>query len=165
VLTWSKPATPDVTSSAQRSSRSRRLRLAPRLLVLALAVATAPACDEKLSEIAGPTPGLEPTFSSLQREIIAPVCSVCHTNVGRVPAGGLNLLPDVAYANLVNVPSRAKSGAILVIPGDPDGSYLVQKLAGAAGIVGARMPRNGTPLTEGQLLIVRRWIQLGARND
>lgn len=164
-MTWSKPATLDMASSAQHSSRPRRLRLAPRLLLLALAVAAAPACDEKLSEIAGPTPGLEPTFSSLQREIITPVCSVCHTNVGRTPAGGLVLLADVAYANLVNVPSRFKSGAILVIPGDPDGSYLVQKLTGAAGIVGLRMPRNGTPLTEGQLLIVRRWVQLGARND
>jgi hypothetical protein len=154
-----------MVSSAQHSSRSRRLRLAPRLLLLALAAATATACDEKLSDIAGPTPGLEPTFSSLQREIITPVCSVCHTNVGRAPAGGLNLLADVAYANLVNVPSRAKSGAILVIPGDPEGSYVVQKLTGAAGIVGARMPRTGAPLTDGQILIIKRWIQLGARND
>jgi hypothetical protein len=164
-LTRSNPDSPDVTSSTPRSLRSRPLRLALRLLLLALATATASACDEKLSDIAGPTPGLEPTFSSLQREIITPICSVCHTNAGRVPAGGLILLPDVAYANLVNVPSRAKSGAILVIPGDPDGSYLVQKLTGAAGIVGGRMPRTGAPLTEGQILIIKRWIQLGARSD
>jgi hypothetical protein len=53
-----------------------------------------------------------------------------------------------------------------VIPGDPDNSYLVQKLEGTQGIIGQRMPRTGGPyLTSGQMLVIRRWIQLGARND
>jgi hypothetical protein len=54
----------------------------------------------------------------------------------------------------------------LVIPGDPDNSYLVHKVEGAPGIVGQRMPRTAGPfLTPGQILILRRWIALGARND
>jgi hypothetical protein len=66
----------------------------------------------------------------------------------------------------VSVPSTNKSGAVRVIPGDPDNSYLVHKLEGSPGIVGERMPRTAGPfLTASQMLVIRRWIQLGANND
>jgi hypothetical protein len=52
------------------------------------------------------------------------------------------------------------------VPGNPDASYLIQKLEGAPGIVGQRMPRtNGPFLTPGQISIIRRWIELGAQNN
>ena len=39
----------------------------------------------------------------------------------------------------------------------------LQKLEGAPGIVGRRMPFSGAPfLTDGQILILRRWIAIGA---
>jgi len=131
------------------------------------------ACDEKLSDIAGPSPDLEPTFSSIQHEIIETTdrsgraaCTQCHTDIGRTPSGGLNLRSDIAYSSLVGVASRGKAGAVRVIAGDPDNSYLLHKLEGTTDIVGERMPRTGGPyLTPGQLLIIRRWIALGARND
>ena len=79
-----------------------------------------------------------------------------------IPPAGLNLMHDVAYDQLVNVPSR-KARAIRVAPGDPDNSYLIHKIEGRSGIVGVRMPFNGPPfLTDGQILIIRRWIELGA---
>jgi hypothetical protein len=78
----------------------------------------------------------------------------------------MNLRHDLAYATLVGIASRGKAGAIRVIPGDPDSSYIVQKLEGTPGIVGERMPRTGGPyLTEGQISIIKRWIETGARND
>jgi len=128
------------------------------------------ACDEKLSTFAGPTPSLEPTFASIQREIFESTdsagrtaCTSCHSSTGRAPSGGLNLNHDVAYDQLVSAPVRQKPGAVRVIPGDPDNSYLIQKLEGATGITGRRMPQNGPPyLTDNQILIVRRWIALGA---
>jgi hypothetical protein len=50
-----------------------------------------------------------------------------------------------------------------VDPGNPDRSYMVHKIEGRAGIVGRRMPFNGPPyLTDGQILIMRRWIERGA---
>jgi hypothetical protein len=53
-----------------------------------------------------------------------------------------------------------------VIAGNPGGSYLVQKLEGAADIVGLRMPRNGPPyLTDAQVAMIRQWIQNGALNN
>jgi hypothetical protein len=78
---------------------------------------------------------------------------------------GLNLEHDVAYANLVNVASRQKSGATRVIPGDPNNSYLVHKLEGSADIVGVRMPRGGPYLTDGQIAVIRRWIAEGAADN
>ena len=76
------------------------------------------------------------------------------------------LTENVSYANLVGRPSADKPGAVRVIPGDPNGSYLVQKLEGAPGIVGDRMPRTGGPfLTESQIRIIRQWIELGANNN
>jgi hypothetical protein len=153
--------------------------LAPRHLrfaivgVLIACAALIVACDEKLSDIAGPSPSLEPTFSSIQRDILEArdssgraACTECHTDVGRTPSGGQNLRHDVAYANWVNVPVREKPGAIRVIPGDPENSYVIQKIEGRPGIVGERMPRTGGPyLTPGQIRIIKRWIELGAKND
>jgi hypothetical protein len=130
-------------------------------------------CDERLRDVAGPTPDLQPTLSSIQREIFNKpdssgrlACTQCHTNAGRTPAGGLLLIEGQAFASLVNQPSRGKPGAVLVVPGDPDNSYMIQKLLGDPTIVGMRMPRGAGPfLTTGQISIIRRWIQLGAKND
>ena len=131
------------------------------------------ACDEKLSTVTGPTPNLEPTLRSIQRDIFAArdlagrqACTDCHSDQGRNPSGGLNLLDGRAHAALVGVGSTGKPGAVRVIPGDPDNSYLVKKLEGAADIAGVRMPRGTGPyLTQGQILVIRRWIQIGAPNN
>jgi len=147
-----------------------RVTLGAAALVLALAVAS---CDEKLSDITGPTPNLQPTFASIQQEIFNTTdasgrlaCTNCHSNVGRNPSGGLNLLSGLSYANLVGVASTAKPGAVRVIPGDPDNSYIIHKLEGRSDIVGVRMPRgNGPFLTDGQVLVIKRWIAIGAPNN
>ena len=128
------------------------------------------ACDQSLSSLAGPTPNLEPTFSSIQAQIFESsdsagrrACTDCHTNVGRNPSAGLMLTHDAAYTQIVNVVSARKTGAIRVIPGDPDNSYLIHKVEGLPDIVGVRMPYSGPPyLTDGQILIIKRWIALGA---
>ena len=140
------------------------------LTLLIAATAFSASCDEKLSSIAGPTPNLEPTFASLQKEVFENpdiagrvACIGCHTNTGRVPAGLLNLNHDAAYDSLVSVASRLKPGAIRVVPGDPENSYIVQKVEGRSGIVGLRMPFSGPPfLSDGQILILKRWIEVGA---
>jgi mono/diheme cytochrome c family protein len=145
-----------------------------RQLVLALALAIGAAgCDESLSEFAGPTPDLQPTFSSIQTNIFETTdvagrqaCVACHTNNGRNPAGGLTLLRNVSYAQLVNVASTQKPATLRVRPNDPENSYLLHKIDGRAGIVGRRMPFAGPPyLTDNQIAIVRRWIELGALNN
>ena len=130
-------------------------------------------CDENLSDLTGPTPNLAPNFASIQKEIFSTQdssgrlsCIQCHTNVGRTPAAGLNLVDGASFAALVGRPSVQKPGETFVVPGDPDNSYLVKKLEGSTGIVGLRMPRNNGPfLTDGQMLVIRRWIKEGAANN
>lgn len=144
-----------------------RTKTAIALAVVTIACA---ACDEKLSTLAGPTPNLEPTFASVQKEIFESTdssgrvaCTNCHTSTGRNPAGQLNLNHDVAFDQLVNQASRGKPGATRVIPGDPENSYIIHKVEGRTDIAGRRMPIGGPPfLTDGQILILRRWIALGA---
>lgn len=142
------------------------------ILALAAFAASAVGCDEKLSSLTGPTPNLEPTFSSIQANILEatdsagrPACIGCHTNVGRTPAGNLNLLHDAAYDQLVNRASGQRTGWTIVAPNSPASSYLLEKLVAnpSSAIVGLRMPRNGPPyLTDGQILVIKRWIETGA---
>ena len=145
-----------------RSSFFRSLRWG---LFIAVAGVTMGACDEKLADLTGPTPNLKPTLSSIQSEVFSQQCTGCHTNVGRNPPQGLLLTEGNAYANLVGVASREKPGVQRVAPGDPENSYLIHKVEGRAGISGVRMPFNGTPLTDGQILVIKRWIELGAPNN
>lgn len=139
-------------------------------VVIALALGTV-GCDESLSNLTGPTPDLEPTFSSIQQQIFSngdssgrPACTNCHNAVGS-RFNGLDLSAAVSYNNLVNVASRFKAGAVRVIPGDPENSYLIHKLEGRSTIAGVRMPLNGPYLEAGQILVIRRWIETGAPNN
>jgi hypothetical protein len=152
----------------------RPMRVRIPLVALAVAATLGGAgCDEQLSDLTGPTPNLEPTFSSIQRDIFQSTdaagrsaCTGCHTSAGRVPAAGLSLDPAVSYSSLVNVPSVQKQQLLRVAPNDPENSYLLHKLEGRSDIVGMRMPRTTGPfLTEGQMAVIRRWIALGAPNN
>jgi hypothetical protein len=144
-----------------------------RIVVLVAIALMAAGCDENLRDVAGPTPNLEPTFSAIQRDIFSATdstgraaCSSCHNAQGARFAANLNLADGSAHSQLVNVPSTGKPGAVRVVPGDPDNSYLIHKIEGAPGIVGQRMPRtNGPFLTPGQIEIIRAWIRQGAQNN
>ena len=141
------------------------------IVVIGLSIAAA-GCDESLSDVAGPTPNLTPTFASIQRDIFEaadssgrPACSACHNpNGGAFRQVGLDLSTSGSYDSLVGVPSREK-GLLRVAPGDPENSYLLHKLEGRTDIIGNRMPNRGPYLSDGQLAILRRWIQLGAQRD
>lgn len=102
------------------------------------------------------------TFQRVEDEVIKPSCafSFCHSGGA---SGGLRLTGDAAddHAALVGVLATGLATETLVIPGDPDGSYLVKKLEDASGIAGARMPSGG-PLTADQIQLVRDWIADGA---
>ncbi|HEV8395397.1 MAG TPA: hypothetical protein VGQ37_14045 [Vicinamibacterales bacterium] len=149
-----------------------RFRLLSLLVAAAVFAGTA-ACDEALSDLTGPTPNLQPTFSSIQKEIFDTTdssgrlaCVNCHTAVGRVPSAGLDLTAGNSYSRLVGVSSVERPGVLRVAAGDPDNSYIVHKLEGRSDIVGGRMPRGTGPfLTSGQMLVIRRWIADGAANN
>jgi hypothetical protein len=79
-------------------------------------------------------------------------CGGCHG--GGSPAAGLELSPEGAYDALMASPG-------MVVPGDPDGSYLVQKMRGDAGIYGDPMPPTAGA-TDTQVGVVVDWIADGA---
>jgi len=91
-------------------------------------------------------------------------CAGCH---GSARVAGLDLRPDVAYANLVGVPALTVAGLARVAPGDPAGSVLWNVLAKGIGVPGAdalpgiAMPIGGR-LTAEDVDAVRLWIAAGA---
>ncbi|NND60728.1 MAG: hypothetical protein HKN49_10715 [Gammaproteobacteria bacterium] len=99
------------------------------------------------------------SFESIQANVFTPVCTVCHAG-GNAPVG-LKLDAANAYAMLVGVESVEVPGVLRVAPGDPDNSYLVQKLEGTAA-VGAQMPLGGPPLDTATIASIRQWIATGA---
>jgi len=105
----------------------------------------------------GPPP--DDDFTLIQETIFTPVCTVCHA--GAQAPLGLRLDEGASYAMLVNVPSVQVPGFFRAAPGDPDNSYLVQKIEGRAA-VGGRMPLGGPPLSAEQINLVRQWIAAGA---
>jgi hypothetical protein len=100
------------------------------------------------------------TFDSIQDNVFTPICSVCHAG-GAAPEG-LRLDSADSYANLVGVPSTEVPSILRVKPGDPDNSYLVQKIEGIAA-VGARMPYGGPYLDQTTINAIRQWITDGAQ--
>jgi hypothetical protein len=67
----------------------------------------------------------------------------------------------MSAANLVNVTSAQAPPLQRVTPGDPNNSYLIQKLEGTAS-VGARMPAFSPPLDQATIDAIRDWISNGA---
>src|SRR5262249_9927269 len=88
--------------------------------------------------------------------------SLCH---GSAAQGGLDLRPDVAYKNLVDVPSPL-GGMPRVLPGEQAKSFLWRKLAaatiGLAGVPGTPMPNGLPPISESRRAATRLWIRAGA---
>jgi hypothetical protein len=102
---------------------------------------------------------LQPTFQSIQDRVFTPVCTGCHA--GASAPLGLRLNEGSSYALLVNASSVEVPALRRVQPGNPDASYLIQKLEGTAA-VGSRMPLNQPPLPAATIAVIRQWIANGA---
>ena len=87
----------------------------------------------------------------------------CHELVNA--AAGLQLVRGKSHSNLVQQPSHQIASRVRVVPGDPDRSYLVQKIIGGAGMVGDRMPRLAPPRPRAEVDLLKAWITRGAPND
>ena len=80
-----------------------------------------------------------------------------------MPAAGQDLSDaDASFNALVMMPSN-QSALFRVLPGDPDMSYLIEKLEQDMPTGGLRMPRNGPPyLDQADIDVIRQWITDGA---
>jgi hypothetical protein len=89
-------------------------------------------------------------------------CVTCHTR-----GDDLNLTSGAAWADLVNRPAPAAEacGGTLVVPGDPNASYLYQKLTSPHPCSGSQMPRTSlfpNPLPSCVIALISTWIAEGA---
>jgi uncharacterized protein (TIGR03118 family) len=126
-------------------------------------VGTSPAVSVLVGN--GVTPA---TLTQIQASVFTPVCSVCHD--GSNPASGAlpgsqNLTAGKSYGMLVNVASLEQPVLMRVKPNDPAASYLIQKLEGAPGITGVRMPKGGPYLDQATIDQIKSWILNGAPNN
>jgi hypothetical protein len=133
-----------------------------------LAAAVVAGCGTRKDLPLGPGDGGAPdptaTFTRVQGEVFSVSCALSGCHAGAFPQAGMNLSTGAAYAATVGVRSSERSELVRIAPGDPDRSYLVQKLRGDAGIVGSRMPLSGS-VTDAQVRLVVDWVRRGAPRD
>lgn len=103
------------------------------------------------------------SFQAIQDQVFTPICSKCHAGAGAPE--GLQLSAGVSYGMIVDVPSQEVPSLLRIKPGDPDNSYLVQKIQGNAA-VGSQMP-DGCPITQpclsqATIAMIREWVSEGA---
>lgn len=104
-----------------------------------------------------------PSYERDVQPIFKHECVKCHD--AKEHKGKLDLSGGTAYQNLVKVPSREEEGVLRVKPGDPEGSYLWQKLMHETK-EGSGMPKGiffARKLDAKDLDLIRAWIASGAQ--
>jgi hypothetical protein len=137
-----------------------------RVTLLGVTVCCAAGCagngdglDENGRPVGSAGGALTADLRSIQDHVFTPICTQCH--VGAAAPLGLRLDESSAYAMLVNAPGSEVPSLRRVVPGDPDNSYLIQKLEGRAA-VGGQMPLGQPALPPATIAAIRQWIADGA---
>jgi hypothetical protein len=149
---------------ATHASSLSRSGIAALMLVLgACGAGTGEGLDQNGQPLAaggGPAP-LAPTLASIQTNVFSVNCAIPGCHGGGTVQYGLRLDPGFSAGNLINVASPRDANLIRVIPGNPDGSFIIQKLEGTQ-TLGDRMPQFGPYLPQSTIDVIRQWIQDGA---
>ena len=107
------------------------------------------------------------SFAGAVWPILETNCAGCHADDTYHP--GFKLADaTTAYTSLVgDAPDKADGGfAKYVVPGDPDNSLLVHKIAQATpSYGGAQMPLNGSALSAADQAVIATWIEEGAEDN
>ncbi len=127
---------------------------------------TQPACKSQV-------PGNPISFANNIQPIFNRSCALAGCHIPPTLNGGQDLSAGRAYRATVNAKSQQKPRVLRVKPGDPDNSYLFQKIVGTPGIAGVLMPQGcpGTPLngatclTPDEIDAIRTWILECAPNN
>jgi hypothetical protein len=141
----------------------RRAVAACALLLAACGGGSGEGLDENGQPLApgvAPT-ALAPTLASIQANVFSVNCAIPGCHGGGTVQFGLRLDPGFSAASLINVASPRDATLIRVVPGNPDASFLIQKLEGTQ-TLGERMPQFGPYLPQATIDVIRRWIADGA---
>jgi hypothetical protein len=99
----------------------------------------------------------------VENEMFPRRCSTSGCHTAMEPAGMLDLQSPGVVERLIGAPAEGEEcgGVVatpLLVPGNPEGSLLYQKL-GDAPPCGAKMPFTGAGLTEVEIACVAQWIR------
>lgn len=107
----------------------------------------------------------EPSFEREVLPIFEASCASAGCHATQEPSG-LALTPEQAHSALVGVESLI-ADALIVVPFEPDESYLVSKIEGRPFDLGGEGESMPPPfgLGEADTAIIRAWIERGAPQD
>jgi len=107
------------------------------------------------------------SFATDIQPIFTAQCARCHTPGGIADLAGIDarLLEGEAYDDIVNIMSVQQEEFVLVVPGDSAASLLFLKISSSSPPVGNRMPLFSTPLSSGEIALIRDWIDQGAQDN
>jgi hypothetical protein len=105
------------------------------------------------------------SFKNDVAPILARGCSAAGCHTGVKPKEGLDLNEAKSFAELVNVASQQCDDRVLVVPGSPSTSYLMQKMLNVDICMGTQMPKAGQSLPAAELAAINGWICAGAPNN
>jgi hypothetical protein len=125
----------------------------PLYALLAIALAACTAGNTPDSGIRCPT-----TAAGIRDQILAPRCATANCHTGSNAANGLDLGAADLEARLIGVHSSACAGQILVVPGHPEQSYLIDKLTNAMPACGNQMRPLGDLVDPATTECLRQWI-------
>ena len=106
---------------------------------------------------------IPPRLSAIETEIFARNCTFSSCHGAASPQEGMSLVSP-SHAALSGVPSTEVPTMMRIAPGDPDGSYLLQKISSPTPQDGVRMPPD-QPLPPHKIDAIRLWIAAGAQDD
>jgi mono/diheme cytochrome c family protein len=143
------------------SARVSRLALAATGLA-GMALALAAGCGGSAEQSAASKPV---RFAQVQAVLARYACAACHPLVNP----SLDLRRGHEYASLVGVRALEDPRLVRVIAGDPERSFLYQKIAGDPKLgdipaIGARMPQGAPRMAQADIDLVAAWIRQGAKN-
>ncbi len=87
--------------------------------------------------------------------------SACHG--GEFPSSSYDLRTYESW--FVSGADARRIGACEIVPGDPENSFLLEKLRSDNPRVGLQMPLERDPLTEEEIALVETWIREGAQDN
>jgi hypothetical protein len=130
------------------------------LMLLACAAACGCADFDAPAPVALPDVAVtDPSFSADVQPIFTARCATASCHTLATHQMGLDLQAGFAYDAIVGQPSRQRLGMLLVEPGHPENSRVVQVISPGAE---PRMPLGRTPLTANQIATIQNWIAHGA---
>jgi hypothetical protein len=104
------------------------------------------------------------SFAERVEPLLAAACTAMGCHGFPAPKEDLDLRTGNSYGELVGIASNQCGDRLLVAPGDPANSYLIDKLRGVDLCFGTKMPKIGQ-VQESDILAIAAWICHGAPDN